>query len=330
MMKTKILFACVMLLSVVFSGCSSSQKAKNEKTIASEALMQVMEFNADSAYAFVKAQCDFGPRVPNSEAHRLCGDYLIDKLDSFGANVIVQSTVLSAFDGTKLNARNIIGEFKPEAERRILLLAHWDSRPWADSDSDPKNHKSPVMGANDGASGVGVLLELARLFQKKHPNLGIDIMFVDAEDWGDNSDASSNSENTWALGTQYWVANPHKIGYRPIFGILLDMVGAEGSRFSMEYFSMQYAPAVVKEVWNMAERSGYGNYFVKRNGGAITDDHVFVNRAGIPTIDIIAMDSSSENGFFPQWHTVDDTITHIDPSVLKAVGQTITNLIYSY
>lgn len=307
--------------------CSSTQKDKTDSSDSAEVATQTIKFNEDSAYSFVKAQCDFGPRVPNTKAHKLCGNYLATKLEKYGANVIVQSTILTAYDGTKLNARNIIGEFSPEKKRRILLLAHWDCRPWADSGPNPANHKQPVMGANDGASGVGVLLELARLFQEKQPEIGVDILFVDAEDWGDHS---GNSDNTWALGTQYWVANPHRQGYRPIYAILLDMVGAGGSRFPQEYFSMQYAPAMVKEVWNMAERSGYGNYFVKSDGGAITDDHVFINRAGIPAIDIIAMDNNSPNGFFPQWHTIDDTMEHIDTATLKAVGQTLTNLIYSY
>lgn len=329
-MITRNIILLILFSTAIFMGCSSTGKSSENVKEQTDAFTQVMDFNGDSAYNLVSAQCDFGPRVPNTVAHRRCGDFLINKLKSYGANVIVQSPILTAYDGTKLNAHNIIGEFAPEKDRRILLLAHWDCRPWADSDPNPENHKNPVMGANDGASGVGVLLEIARLLQKKRPNLGVDIMFVDAEDWGDNSGTSSDSEYTWALGTQYWVANPHRMGYRPIFGILLDMVGAVGSQFSQEYFSMQYAPAVVKEVWNMAERSGYGNYFIKRTGGAITDDHVFINRAGIPTIDIIAMDATSPNGFFPQWHTVDDTMEHIDRSTLKAVGQTITNLIYSY
>lgn len=329
-MITRNFILSILFFTSILMSCSSTQKSGEKSAKQADTIAQSMTFNGDSAFSFVKAQCDFGPRVPNTKAHRLCGDYLIDKLRSYGANVIVQSPTLCAYDGTKLQARNIIGEFAPEAKRRLLLLAHWDCRPWADSDPDPKNHCKPVMGANDGASGVGVLLELARLFHEKQPGLGVDILLVDAEDWGDDSGTSPDSESTWALGTQYWVANPHRTGYRPIFGILLDMVGAGGSQFSQEYFSMQYAPAVVREVWNMAERSGFGNYFVKRSGGAITDDHVFINRAGIPTIDIIAMDTNSANGFFPQWHTIDDTMEHIDVAVLKAVGQTLTNLIYSY
>lgn len=330
MVKYQNMLLAMVLSLVMLGSCSSTQKTnESHGTAATDTFTQVMDFNSDSAYSFVKAQCDFGERVPNTEAHRRCGDYLIEKLQQYGANIIVQSPILTAFDGTKLKSRNIIGEFAPDASRRILLMAHWDCRPWADSDPDPKNHKKPVMGANDGASGVGVLLEIARLIQEKQPNVGIDILFADAEDWGDNS-GSGDTENTWALGTQYWAANPHRMGYKPIFGILLDMVGAKGSKFYHEAYSKYYAPAVLKEVWNMAERSGYSDYFMQGEGGAITDDHVFVNRIGIPTIDIIAMDKTSANGFFPYWHTVNDTMENIDPAVLKAVGQTLTNLIYSY
>ncbi len=318
----------LLLAAIVLVGCASTTKSDTQVAKTETITNKRVEFNADSAYAYVKAQCDFGARVPNTEAHRRCGDFLAAKLRDFGANVIEQKAELTAYDGTKLQARNIIGEFAPEANRRILLLAHWDCRPWADCDADPRNHRKPVMGANDGASGVGVLLEVARLMQDSVPNVGIDILFVDAEDWGDSEGVSADPDKSWALGTQYWTSHPHRIGYSPMFAILLDMVGAKGSVFSREYFSMHYAPAIVNEVWNEAARSGYGNYFVNSNGGAITDDHVFINRAGIPAIDIIAMDPTSANGFFPQWHTTDDTMRHIDTATLKAVGQTIVNLIY--
>ena len=317
----------ILIFTVLLTGCSSSKKSE-EKKETTDKIEDVMTFNADSAFRYVEAQCDFGPRVPNSKAHRLCGDYLIEKLKSFGANVIVQSPVLTAYDGTKLQACNIIGEFAPEKTRRILLMAHWDCRPWADNDPDEKNHRKPVMGANDGASGVGVLLEIARLIGQKLPNVGVDIFFTDAEDWGDHAGTSPDSERSWALGTQYWISNPHRLGYRPMYGILLDMVGARGSVFAHEYYSMQYAPALVKEVWKTARQSGYGNFFINTTGGGITDDHVFVNRAGIPTIDIIAIDRTTETGFVPQWHTIDDTMEHIDPATLKAVGQTLINFIY--
>lgn len=330
MTLSRTFFLSMVVPAMLMGSCSSTNKqATAQDGVSADTIAKVMDFNADSAFSFVKAQCDFGARVPNTPAHSRTAEYLIGKLKSYGANVIVQEPVLTAFDGTKINAKNIIGEFAPDKEKRILLLAHWDSRPWADADPDPKKISSPVMGANDGASGVGVLLELARLLSAREPNVGIDIFFSDAEDWG-NSGSSEGSDDTWALGTQYWVNNPHHDGYKPLYGILLDMVGARGARFAKEYFSMNYASSIVNEVWRVADLSGYSDFFIASNGGAITDDHVFLNKAGIPTIDIIHMDSSSSTGFFPQWHTSSDTMDQIDPATLKAVGQTLTNLIYQY
>jgi Predicted aminopeptidases len=329
MTLSRTIFFSLALSVVMMGSCSSANRSANTENAQNDTLTKVIDFNADSAYSYVKAQCDFGPRVPNTKAHSRTADYLIAKLKSFGANVIVQDPELTAFDGTKIQAKNIIGEFGADKDKRILLLAHWDSRPLADADKDAKKISQPVMGANDGASGVGVLLEMARLFSQKSPNIGVDILFVDAEDWG-NSGASSDADDTWALGTQYWIKNMHHDGYKPLYGILLDMVGARGAQFAKEYFSVNYASAIVDEVWNIAQQSGYGNYFIQANGGAITDDHVFVNKAGIPTIDIIHMDQSTGTGFFPQWHTTSDTMDQIDSSTLKAVGQTLTNLIYQY
>lgn len=317
----------LLLLLLAATSCSSAQKSRETapaNDADSVAVADKIPFDSDSAYGYVKAQCDFGARVPGTEAHRRCGDYLVAHMEAAGANVVQQRATLTAFDGTRLPARNIIAEFAPDSSRRILLLAHWDCRPWADSDPDPANHKQPVMGANDGASGVAVLMELARVFAKHTPPVGIDLLLVDAEDWG-----SHNDEDSWALGTQYWVQNPHRKPYRPQFGILLDMVGAQGAQFAKEYFSMAYAPSVVNDVWTAALKSGYGSYFTSQRGGGVTDDHIFINAAGIPCIDIIDYRTDAESGFFPGWHTVDDTMECIDPSTLKAVGQTLVNFIYN-
>ena len=316
----------------VLVGCSSGRNSGNRVQeaaveVGKEQERLVADFDPDSAYAFVVAQCDFGPRVPGSEAHRLCGDYLVARLKQYGAAVVEQNMKLTTFDGTKIDARNIIGEYNPDARRRLLLLAHWDCRPWADNDPDPARRREPVMGANDGASGVAVLLEVARHMAEKSPAIGVDILFVDAEDWGDSG---MGNDESWGLGTQYWAASPHRHGYRPMYGILLDMVGASGATFAREYFSTYYAQGFVDEVWRVAHEAGYGDYFVDRQGGAITDDHVFVNRAGIPCIDIIDQSGDGGTGFFKQWHTTADTVGIIDPATLKAVGQTVLNVIYSY
>lgn len=323
---------CTLLLSVILvaasiTACSSAKRGSSnpsEQSATDSTATAAILFSADSAFSYVKAQCDFGPRVPGTDAHRRCGDYLAAHMEACGANVINQRTTLTTFDGTRLPARNIIAEFAPDSSRRILLLAHWDCRPWADSDPDPGRRNEPVMGANDAASGVAVLMELARVFAVEAPPVGVDLLLVDAEDWG-----TSNNEESWALGTQYWVKNPHRKDYRPQFGILLDMVGAAGAQFAKEYFSMAYAPSVISDVWTAALKSGYGNYFVASRGGGVTDDHIFVNAAGIPCIDIIDYRTDAESGFFPGWHTTADTPDCIDPSTLKAVGQTLVNFIYN-
>lgn len=305
--------------------CSSGQKTsmKSDENAESDTAPEVV-FNADSAYSYVKAQVDFGPRVPNTTAHRRTGDWLESELKRHGAQVVVQPMQLTAFDGTVLNARNIMGQYNPQAGDRLLLMAHWDTRPWADNDPDPANHKKPLDGANDGASGVGVLLEVARALAATNPGRGVDILFLDAEDWGSHSDDSS-----WALGAEYFVNNPIMPDYRPAQAILVDMVGGRGSLFYREGQSHYNAPGLTDAIWATAAASGFGNIFVNQLGGAVTDDHVKFLQAGIPAIDIIAYDPTSGTGFPPTWHTTQDNLHNIDPQVLGAVGQVLLNYIYA-
>lgn len=204
-----------LLLFVAMVACSNkSRNNADSEGKQPQSTVNVPQFDADSAYQYVKAQVDFGPRVPNTAAHRACGEYLVKKLEQFGATVYSQQVDLIAYDGTLLKARNIIGSYKPETKKRILLLSHWDSRPWADADPDEKNRHTPILGANDGASGVGVLLEIARQLHKQQPELGIDIVLVDAEDYGPHqSYEGTHKEEQWALGSQYWAQNPHVQGY---------------------------------------------------------------------------------------------------------------------
>lgn len=287
-------------------------------------------FNGDSAYNFVKAQVAFGPRVPNTSAHISCGDYLRDKLKTFGATVTEQLAELKAYDNSILKARNIIGSFLPEANDRILLCAHWDSRPYADNDTDPSNHKTPISGANDGASGVGVLLEIARQLQQKLPSVGVDIIFFDAEDYGTPyfHEGKSDSETTWCLGSQYWAANPHVPNYKAEFGILLDMVGAPSANFYKEGYSMQMAPHIVEKVWSKAFSMGKGGLFINGSGGTITDDHLFVMKGrNFPCIDIIDFNPYT-TGFGPYWHTIHDTMDAVDKETLKSVGEVVLSIIY--
>lgn len=318
------LFLTSLLLLSTLS-CGNKNKANDSEV--KEVTVQVPQFDADSAYQYTKAQVDFGPRVPNTKEHVACGNYLAQKLESFGATVTNQYADLVAFDGTLLKARNIIGAYKPESKKRIALFAHWDTRPWADNDPDEKNHKTPVLGANDGASGVGVLLEIARLIQQQQPELGIDLIFLDAEDWGD----AGGAEDSWCLGAQYWSHNPHVKGYNARFGILLDMVGGKNATFFREYYSKKYAPDVLKKVWKKADQLGYGKFFIDEDGGGTTDDHLFINRiAQIKTIDIVPNQPECElSNFGPTWHTVNDNMDNIDRSTLKAVGQTVLEVIYN-
>ena len=276
-----VLMSAFLLLSA-FS-CGGGNKANSTSEQDEKTVVNVPQFDADSAYLYVKNQVDFGPRVPNTKEHVACGNY----------------------------------------------LAHWDTRPWADNDPDEKNHKTPILGANDGASGVGALLEIARLVNQQQPELGIDIILLDAEDYGaPQFYTGKHKEEFWCLGSQYWARNPHVQGYNARFGILLDMVGGEGSVFMKEGYSEEFAPDINKKVWKAAKKAGYGKTFMDGNGGFVTDDHLFINRlARIKTIDIIPY--NQEGDFTPTWHTVNDNMEHIDKNTLKAVGQTVLEVIYN-
>ena len=298
-------------------------------------------FCADSAYAFCQQQCDFGPRTMNSQAHDDCGRWIMQKFSSYGLQVTPQQALLKGYDGTMLRSTNIIASYRPELTDRILICAHWDSRPWADNDPDEANWHKPVLAANDGASGVAVMLELARLLNTApadsslsilRSSLGVDFICFDAEDWGTPQwDSSPDRSDTWALGAQYWAANPHVDGYKARYGILLDMVGGQGAQFYQEQLSLQYARSVVDRVWRAAQTDGFGSFFPTREGMGITDDHLPVNRvAKIPCIDIIPYyPDCQQSSFGPTWHTLQDDMDHIDLNTLQAVGQTLVQVLFS-
>ena len=290
-------------------------------------------FSADSAYQFCQRQCDFGPRTMNSEAHDLCGQWIAAQFARYGLTVTEQKATLRGYDGTPLKSTNIIASYKPGQNDRILVCAHWDSRPWADNDPDEANHRKPVMAANDGASGVAVMLELARLLSIDSLQLGIDFVCFDAEDWGipQWSDAP-DSGDSWALGAQHWASNiDRKTAKTYRFGILLDMVGGQGAQFYQEGMSVQYASSVVDKVWNAAHVIGFGSMFPRQIGGGITDDHIPVNKvAKIPCIDVIPYYPDCEQSSFgPTWHTIHDDMDHIEKTTLQAVGQTIVQVLFS-
>lgn len=327
----KILFLTLALAATVMLSCRST-KRDSTATSDTDSVAQVgPTFSADSAYAYAEKQCSFGPRTMNSTAHDRCGEWIVSKFKEFGCKVETQKADLKGYDGTTLHSTNIIARFRPEATTRILLCAHWDSRPWADNDPDSTNWRKPVMAANDGASGIAVMLEVARLLQKDTTlAVGVDFVCFDAEDWGTPQWLGQDNEDSWALGAAYWAENIPQ-GYEARYGILLDMVGGQGAKFYQEGVSKQYAPEIVNKVWNTASQIGYGSYFPMSDGAMVTDDHVPVNeKAGIPTIDIIPYyPDCAQSSFGPTWHTVNDTMENLDRNTFKAVGQVLIQLLYT-
>ena len=290
--------------------------------------LKVPEFKDDTAYSYIKKQVDFGPRIPGTLEHRSCGIFLKEKIEKYSDNLILQETEVKLFDGSRVPMLNIIGEFNPEISKRIMLCAHWDTRPFADQDSI--NRDQPIDGANDGASGVGILLEIARQLHINSPQIGVDIILFDVEDYGqpDNMNGQYKT-NTWCLGSQHWSKSMHRKNYFPESSILLDMVGGIDAKFTMEGNSMKFAPSLMKKLWNIAAQNGYSNYFIFSETHPIIDDHVYINQlAGIPCIDIVHYDAETPSNFGKFWHTHKDNIEIIDKKTLKAVGQTLLVFIY--
>ena len=315
----------IFLITII--SCNSKQDKVTIKK--SKIKIEVPNFNSDSAYFFVERQVSFGPRVISSKAWDKCSKYLTNKLESYGAKVIVQQAPITTYDQKKHTLRNIIGSYSPEKNNRIALFAHWDSRHVADYDTI--NTSQPILGANDGGSGVGVLLEIARNINLKNPKIGVDIIFFDAEDYGQPENSKFPTMNdSWCLGSQYWSKNPHKQNYFAKYGILLDMVGGKDAEFWQEGISSYYASNIIKKVWDIAHNIGYSNFFVYKKSPQIMDDHYYVNTiTGIPTIDIIEYDPFSKTNFNKHWHTHADNMNNVDRETLKAVGQTVMSVIYS-
>lgn len=317
------------ILCLTLLGISCSSKTETKTTSAETVKVSVPEFNADSAYYYTEQQVAFGPRVPNTQAHIDCGNYLAGELRRHGAQVTEQEVVLYTYNNIAINAKNIIGSFSPEKSNRLLLCAHWDSRPYADEDPNPDNYHTPIDGANDGAGACAALLEMARHFGKESPNYGIDIIFFDAEDWGVPAFDRTNSGG-WCLGSEYWAKNPHVHNYFAKYGILLDMVSAPNAKFYKEGISVRYAKNIVDKVWQAAEKLGYGNYFLNSYGSGVEDDHRPVNEyRRIPCINIIQHDPNTNTGFGSYWHTLEDNMNNVDKNTLKVVGQTVLHVVYN-
>ena len=323
-------FTIISLVVLTIFSCDNKQNSKPAAQPAPQAKQVVIpQFNADSAYNYVAKQLEFGPRVPGSEAHKQCAEWFIEFINEKADTVYVQDFRTRLYNGNGIDGKNIIAAFNPEAKKRILLAAHWDSRPFADHDPDEKNWNTPIDGANDGASGVGVLMEIARVLKETPTNVGVDIILFDLEDYGAPYYLNLMTNDDWALGSQYWSKNPHIYNYRAYFGILLDMVGAPNAKFPKEYYSQQFAPALSNDVWRIAREIGYSDYFTNELGHPINDDHIYVNvHARIPMIDIIHLENNSESSFYPYWHTVKDNIEQIDPKTLGMVGDVVVNVIY--
>ncbi|HMQ60924.1 MAG TPA: M28 family peptidase [Flavilitoribacter sp.] len=329
-MKFKFILLAGLSLILVW-GCKPNAPGDETQT---NVKVKVPRFEMDSAYAYVAKQLEFGPRVMNSEGHEACKNWLVNKLKSFGAKVTEQHFQAKTYNGLTVNGTNITGSYNPESRTRILLAAHWDSRHIADSPLSTERRDEPILGADDGASGVGVLLEVARQLQQNPISIGVDIVLFDAEDYGEsNVEYTTQAEQlkgvmTWALGSQHWAKSFS--GTKPIYGILLDMVGAKGAYFPKEEYSRTFAPQLVEKIWSMANSMGYSS-FAQVNGGGVTDDHFFVNRsAGIPMVDIINMPPNSANkSFGDHWHTHNDNLDIIDPRTLRAVGQVVLAVLYN-
>ncbi len=318
------------LLMFLLAACSSDSNSGSSATDTVKAPVQpkvelpdlpVPDFSSEKAFAYVEKQLSFGPRVPNTGSHQACANWLMEEFTAHGAKVISQAALVTAHDGKQLSLQNIIATFQPEKKQRIMLSAHWDTRPYADQDDERQNE--PILGANDGGSGVAILLEIARHLGETNPHLGVDLFLWDGEDYG-----VPDATDSYCLGSQHWARNKHIPNYQAIYGINLDMVGAQNAFFPKEGQSLRYAPSVVERVWDTAARLGYGNYFSMIASEGIIDDHLYLNTlAGIPYIDII--DQPNGKGFFPAWHTHDDDIDVISQETLKAVGQTLLEVIYT-
>lgn len=334
-MKLRILLFCSLLALAACRNDQATEADQSSDGAPSANAVSVPRFDRDSAYQYIADQLAFGPRVVNSEGHEQMKEWLVAKMRSFGATVIEQPFKAQAYDGTTLQATNIIAQYNPGASNRILLAAHWDTRPVADSPINTERRDEPILGADDGGSGVAVLMEVARQLQASPIELGVDIVFFDAEDYGQSKEEYANEEEqrasiySYGLGAQHWSRNRHT-GNNYQYGILLDMVGGKNAYFPKEEYSRYFAGPVVEKIWKLAHSMGYNNYFPDVEGGGVTDDHFFVNSiAGIPMVDIINLPPDSGNkSFADHWHTHNDNLDIIDKRTLRAVGQLVLAVLY--
>jgi hypothetical protein len=303
------------------SGCTKEQPKTQTDTTATQVKKRIEtpEFDGKTAFNYLTAQTDFGPRNPGSPGHQQCLTYLQMEMQKFADAVNTQHFTLNGYDGEVLNLTNVISSFNLQATKRVLLIAHWDTRPRADNEKDPKKQNTPILGANDAASGVAVFLEMARRFKAVPPPIGVDILFVDGEDYGKEGDTEK-----YLLGAKYF-ADHMPQGFSPAFGILLDMIGDKTLEIKKEQYSMKYAPDVVSLVWGTAHELGVAQ-FSDDVQPAVIDDHLPFNEAGIKTIDLIDFNYPDSSNRY--WHTSEDTPDKCSAESLEAVGKVLMQVIY--
>lgn len=283
------------------------------------------EIDAAQAFEYARTQVGFGPRIPGTEGHARMAVWLDSLLRTRADSVVVQSWSHRTREGTEIPQRNFLARFNPAATTRLLFLAHWDTRPRADAGASADT-AAPVPGANDGASGVAVLLAMADALKKTPPAVGVDLLFVDGEDYGSFEHLDSADGSDVLIGSRYFARNPPP-GPAPRFAILLDMVGDQSPVFRKEAYSTTAAPEVVERVWEVAAHMGHGAVFVAESGGYLSDDHLPLQQAGIRTIDVIDFDYGPNNAF---WHTTEDTLDKLSRDTLKLVGDVMMGVIRTY
>lgn len=325
MKRLAVIAACLLVLA----GCKHKEATPSAERHGDVdyAAVAIPSFCGDSAYAYAAAQLAFGHRIPGSAGWESCSQWIAAQMQRWCDTVVVQHFNATLWDGRSVPGRNIIASLNPGANRRIVLAAHWDSRSWADHDPDASRHRRPVPGANDGASGTAVLMEMARVMSSMPPSVGVDFVFFDVEDQGAPEWAEERDADTWCKGSQYWSRTPHRPFYSATYGILFDMVGTLQPRFTKEGIGQYYAPGLMDKLWGAAAQLGYGTVFVNQESDEILDDHYYVNRlAGIPMVDIVQ--NSGTTSFFEHWHTVTDDLQSLSGESLQLVATVVLKTLY--
>jgi len=325
MIKQSIKVLVLFVIVSMFTSCRTDNKPAVDPTPVKITKRKVPKFNQDNAYTSIEKQVAFGHRYPGTPAHKELIAYITTEMEKYADKVEHQDFKVDFLDEKNVAATNIIATFNPRASKRVLLGAHFDTRKIAEKDDDPKKQDQPILGADDGGSGVGVLIEIARLIKENGIDIGVDFIFFDAEDNGLDGEG-------WCLGSEHWAKNPHIANYKADFGILVDLVGAKNAEFGKEEVSMQVASSLMNKVWDLAKKMGYSNYFIDMNPGSVNDDHVNVIRhRKIPMIDIINMSQQNDRaGFGHYHHTHLDNMDIIDKNTLRAVGKVVTATLYNY